>query len=201
MTEMTGFLQAGLAAVTAALEDAGERANLHLHPGTLPRSWAQRLRAKLRELETVLARLIILLAASIHLPVLPLAAPPVRPRARSRHNRLRCYSVKLMPLTPVPPLPAYVAELSRAASLQRAAPVPAAPFLHRLTRLLALAEAPEKAARRLAHRIARLKHRAVDRPVWFPQLNLHRLQAELGLIAGVLPRMLREAHASWYDSG
>ncbi|KJS39015.1 MAG: hypothetical protein VR74_03675 [Hyphomonas sp. BRH_c22] len=85
-------------------------------------------------------------------------------------------------------------------SVRASGPVPAAPFLARVSALYKVLEAPERYAKRLAPSLARQQEGGDPRPVALPMASAYRLRPELGLIATVLPGLLNFALEKWDNS-
>ena len=194
MTQIGGFIGDGLVAVRDTLDEAVARANLHLMPVTVTKTMARRVRATLKVLETILRRLLVLLAAEVALEPVRKSAPRDRRHARARGPR----GFTLLPVMG--------GDLSRLEGVSRFRPEPAwnrtetGTLLDRISRLRQLIENPAPAARRMARLLERLKRKGAPRPVALPQGGLHRHGHELALIAGILPQLTGEALAGWYDT-
>lgn len=201
MERMQGFVETGLAAAGRALQAAGDRAGLHLAPDTLTRPVARRLRSSLRVIETLVRRLLVLIAASLELEDRNRSARPVRDRQTS---------------APVPGRRACVFELMPPATFDPAtfermdATAAHAPhqnytgirlLLDRFHTLRAVIEDPARAARRMARLLAREKEAGALKPICLPQERLHRFDPEFGLIAAALPGLVAEVLPVWYDTG
>ena len=194
MTQLSGFMREGFAAVRDALDDAVARANLHLRPETITKAAARRVRATLKLLETLLRRLLVLMAAELTLD-------PVRERGDREHApnpRKRQRGFVLMPV--------WRSDLLRLEGLETGYPglsrnhTGTSLLLDRVSRLRALIENPHTAAKRMARMLARLKREGALRPMALPQTGLHRQRPELGLVASILPQMIGEALSGWYDT-
>lgn len=85
-------------------------------------------------------------------------------------------------------------------SVRASGPVPAAPFLARVSALYKVLEAPERYAKRLAPSLARQQEGGDPRPVALPMASAYRLRPELGLIATALPGLLNFALEKWDNS-
>ena len=194
MSPTTGFIEEGLAAIGDTLDGAVARADLHLRPETVTKGAARRVRATLRLLETLLRRLLVLMAAELTLA-------PVRERAGDKPASGARRGQRGFTLLPV-----MGGDLSRLAGLDRVRRKPGwnwtttGLLLDRIGRLRQLTENPAPAARRMARLLARLKASRAPRPVAFAQGGLHRHGHQLALIAGILPQMIGEALSDWYDT-
>ena len=208
MSETGDFLQQGFRQAELELVDIVGSANLHLKPETVTRSLRARVRARLKALETILRRLILLMAMALDLaPVKPQAARAAAPLPEgvedvtaSFRAHLTLYNMALMPgatvrleTGPVRPFP----DSSRTFS----GPFPAAPLLARASALFRLLKAPEAAARRMARLLDRMKRRGEGRPWCLPMTRRHLMAPELALLAGVLPGLVNTALEAWADTG
>ena len=201
MTGSSDLISHGLREASLALTNVIGMTNIHLKPLTLPRSLARRASGRLKQLEVIVRRLLTLMALALELA-------PVRPR--------------LTPATPAPlpegteiatfPSPRRFALSARipsghdwsvdglALDRQRTGPVPAAPFLARVSALYKVLEAPDLYAQRLARSLARQQKRGDPKPVALPMASAYRLRPELGMIATALPGLLSAALEKWDNS-
>ncbi|WP_147372305.1 hypothetical protein [Henriciella barbarensis] len=172
---------------------------------------------RLRQLETLLRRLLVLMATElsadfeIKAPVIPEAAKPLSgtsstqtaPSETTRTHPERARSTHTsFPLLRI--LRPYTAEdAARLGALPRRAPRPVDETLlvHRYCTLLKHLQHPERLTRRMARHLARLRAAGEIRPTCLPQPGLHRLSAELGALAACLPAMIGAALSGWYDTG
>ena len=60
---------------------------------------------------------------------------------------------------------------------------------------------PERAARRMAYTLARLRAADAPRPLCLTPLNLKRVSEEISLIAATLPERVAKALSGGYDTG
>ena len=201
MTGSSDLISHGLREAGLALTNIIGMTNIHLKPETLPRSLARRASGRLKQLEVIVRRLLTLMALALELA-------PVRPR--------------LTPATPAPlpegteiatfPSPRRFALSARITSghdwsgdglaldRQRTGPVPAAPFLARVSALYKVLDNPDLHARRLARSLARQQKRGDPKPVALPMASAYRLRPELGMIATALPGLLSAALEKWDNS-
>ena len=205
-----GFIDAGLAALRDALETAAERAGLILRRYKLTRTAARAFRAKVRQLETVLRRLVVLMAADIEIaninPLIPAkagtsssqTAPSQDISSAEPSRRTRPRGFILIPNSQYDP---EKFEALRALPRGVQKPVDETPLVHRYDTLRALIENPHALARRMARHLARWKAAGDSRPHCPAQPGLHRLSAELGAVASLLPRAVNDSLRGWYDSG
>ncbi|MCZ4298304.1 hypothetical protein [Henriciella marina] len=207
-----GFIRDSFNAMIGALECAAERAGLITRHAPVTRAAARRFMSRLRQLETLLRRLLVLMAAELDLGVKPLipaeagisssqTAPSETTRTdpeRARSTSTRTHFPLLRILRP------YTAEdATRLSALPRRPhrPVDETLLVHRYCTLLTHLRHPERLARRMARHLARLRAAGEIRPICQPQPGLHRLSAELGALAACLPAMIAAALSDWYDTG
>ena len=204
MTDSSDLISHGLREASLALTNIIGMTNIHLKPLTLPRSLARRASGRLKQIEIIVRRLLTLMALALELA-------PVRPR--THHT----------PATPMPlpegtetvtfPAPYRFALSGRVqpevdpeasvvfpGSIRAYGPVPAAPFLARVSALYKVLEAPEVHAKRLARSLERQQKRGDPKPVALPMASAYRLRPELGLIATALPGLLSAALEKWDNS-
>ena len=204
MTGNSDLVSHGLREASLALTNIIGMTNIHLKPLTLPRSLMQRASGRLKQLEIIVRRLLTLMALALTLPA-------VRPRTH------------LTPATPAPlpegtetvtfPDPYRFALSGRVqpqvdpeasglfpGCVRASGPVPAAPFLARVSALCKVLEAPELYATRLARSLERQRKRGDPKPVALPMASAYRLRPELGAIATALPGLLSAALEKWENS-
>jgi hypothetical protein len=200
------FIAHGLEQARYVLFNVRNLTDMVRAPVTLRRGTAQRARAKLKILETIVRRLLWLMA-------LGLTLAPVRPRAATGP----------VPLAPgvedvtqsFPSVPACRISLAGRAmdmtltegsghfpdTVRASGPVPAARIFARIIALHELLSAPEAHAKRLARSLERLRRKGEARPVCMPDTGAFRLRAELGLVATALPGMINARLETWESSG
>ncbi|KCZ93339.1 hypothetical protein [Hyphomonas johnsonii] len=198
MTGSSDFITHGLSEARLALTNIIGMTNIHLKPQTLTRSLKRRAMARLVQLEIIVRRLLTLMALALQLA-------PVHPRARAVSTPLPD-GVELISF-PAPRRFALSARLQAAfdpdasvhfpCTVRACGPVPAAPFLDRVSSLYRVLAAPEVHARRLARSLERQKRRGDPRPCALPMVGTYRLRPELGIVATALPGMLAAALESW----
>jgi hypothetical protein len=196
-----GLLEKGLADLKDELYDTLGNANLHLQPETITRCLHARVLAKLKMLETILRRLILLLAMTLELaPVRPRAARTVTPlpdgvedvTASFRAHLPARYRMALMPRPPGLP-----GDFTSVRTARRSGPVLAMPLLRRAAGLLKVMKHPEAAARRMARLIERMKKRGEMKPYCLPLERRHTLRPELALLTGAITLQVNAALADW----
>ena len=177
MSKLTGFIEEGLRAAREAVQVTIDRAQLHLKPETISKRLASYVRGRIRMVETILRRLIILLAAEVEL-----AEPaPAREASRARPARK----------------PGALQALETAPGQKWTA---AGPLLDRLKTLIRHLETPAPLARRMVRTLNARKSRGELRPVLFAQSGLHRLGWELGLVAKALPWHANDVLRDWFNT-
>lgn len=196
-----GFITAGLAAIHDALVGAADKAGLILRHYAITRTAARRFRSSVRALETVLRRLVCLMAVEVELatakPGPDKDAEPARPELRRARQRLPGFV-----LVPLATYDAARFETLRARPrTTSAAPPKIAPLLYRYKTLLTHLKHPGVLARRMARHLAALKSAGEPRPICPPQDRLHRFDATLGLVAAGLPDAINAALEGWYEDG
>jgi len=180
-----------------AIAWAGICVNLHRGPETLSKTARRRCLAQLRQFGIMLRRLITLIALSTEPEPLEKREGRNWFREEAALPKPRCYTFRLVPSVPgLPPAllrPAYDPLAPRS--------VPAAPVIARWTALLDAVKHIDRKAARLARSLQRQRAAGLPRPYILPMANMHRLPAELGLIAGALFVRLRAAFEDWPDTG
>ncbi|MEZ5954466.1 MAG: hypothetical protein R3C13_09205 [Hyphomonas sp.] len=187
----TAFEQARL-----ALTDVIGKAELHLKPRTLTRTLARRTRARLKLLESIVRRLIVLLALS-------LAPSPDRVAPKRTKDQRSVTEIVEDVTATFPQLPVYRLNLLGRVTYyrmdsagfperlaRRTGPALALPLMVHADALLRLLLAPERHAARLARRLRRERGQGMTRPLCPPLSGVHRLRPELGAISAGLPTMI-----------
>jgi hypothetical protein len=196
MSQPTGFIEEGFAAMRAAVVETMDRVGRDFKPA-LSRRLAQSIRAQIRLIETMLRRLLVLLAAETELNPPAPAGPAPRTRA----------PYKAMPrgfqIAPQTRYDAGALEKLRAEGANRAGQncTATAPLLHRLTVLLRHLDHPVPLARRMGRMLEQQKADGDPRPIVMAQAGLHRLHHRIALVAEVLPEKVNTALRQWFDSG
>ena len=206
MSATDDFISRGLQQAEYALLNVRNLTDMVRAPLTLRRGVAQRARARLKMLEVIVRRLVLLLALSLRLaPVRPRAPGPATPLPPCVEDVTHTYPALAAPrrlllagraVDPcaAPPFGLFPCSF-------RAGPVPAAPVFARIIALHRVLAAPEAHARRLARTLARWKKKGEPRPVCLPVAGAYRLRPELGLIASALPGLVTAALGSWPGRG
>nr|WP_321439859.1 hypothetical protein [uncultured Hyphomonas sp.] len=204
MDDQTDLLEQGFTGLRNDLLDTLGEANLHLQPETITRTLHARVRAKLKVIETLLRRLILLLAMTLELaPVRPRAARPAAPLPEGVEDVTASFRAHLPPqyrMVLMPPPSRAPGEFSALAPARRTGPVLAMPLLRRAAGLLKVIKQPDAAARRMARLIERMKTRGDVRPYCLPIAGRHRLRPDLALLAGAIRLKANAALADWPDN-
>jgi hypothetical protein len=214
MIGLDAFIEQGLAAARNALLGVRAEAGLHLEPKTVSKRLRARVRSRLKAIETIVRRLITLMAAALE--VAPAggagatgraAAPTAQPDGAEDVTQSFAalqgpvYHLRLT-ARPVRGLADWHQMLagSGSASALATGPVPAAPLLAQIVALHRVLKDPEPAARRLARHLAGLKASRQPRPICPPSAGDFRLGAELGTVSTALPGLITRALADWPDT-
>ncbi|MEQ8557066.1 MAG: hypothetical protein RIB03_02020 [Henriciella sp.] len=207
-----GFIEAGLKAVRETLVTAADKAGLTMRQYPVTRSGAQRFRGVVRRLETMLRRLLALMAANLDPePARPAPQPPIPPAKTGAPSHPAEPSDTPVP-TPRPrafaltqpggadpeQLHALRSRYGRRPAGDRWAET--GTLLERYRTLLGHLDNPAPLARRMARHLARLKRSGAPCPICAPAPVPSRLGHELGLIATILPQAVGEALSDWYNN-
>ena len=211
MQDTSSFVAAGLRALREEMADLDFMAGLSSGEGGLGRRLYAQLRARLILIETLLRRLLILMAASINIPIIPAKAgtsdsqtAPSRPTATPSHPknpRRRGFPFLPRLRERTPSGSEVFALLSAEHSGPRAAFRSKTPLVHRYCTIMDVLRRPDRAARRMAFTLARLRAAGAPRPLCLTPLNLKRVSEEISLIAATLPERVARALVGWYDTG
>lgn len=222
MQDTSSFVAAGLRALREEMADLDFMAGLSSGEGGLGRRLYTQLRARLILIETLLRRLLILMAASIEVSVKtraphpePVEGPaqagiscsqtaPSQPAAapsHPKHPRKRGFPFLPRLRERTPPGSDLFALLSVEHSGPQAAFRSKTPLVHRYCTIMGVLRHPERAARRMAFTLARLRAAGAPRPLCLAPLNLQRAGEEISLIAATLPERVARALVGWYDTG
>lgn len=207
MDTQTDILRRGLDAAWQAVLGASAIADLHLGPRQITRSAARRISGRLRQIETIVRRLILVLALQVRLkPASPRPAGPVtHPDTAAAPDditvagfpRLSRRRLKLLParrrFEAAPEFPA--------PGLRPAGPVSPLKLMARIAALHTVISDPDAHALRLARSLRRMRKSGEPRPVIAPAESAYRLSPELGAIATLLPTQIHAAFDTWERSG
>ena len=224
MQDTSSFVAAGLRALREEMADLDFMAGLSSGEGGLGRRLYAQLRDRLILIETLLRRLLILMAASIEVSIKmpvphpepvegPEAAKPLSGTSSNqtapsqpatphpKHPRKRGFPFLPRLRERTPPGSDLTALLSAEHSGPRAAFRSKTPLVHRYCTIMGVLRRPERAARRMAFTLARLRAAGAPRPLCLTPLNLKRASEEISLIAATLPERVARALIGWYDTG
>ncbi|WP_018148704.1 hypothetical protein [Henriciella marina] len=194
MTQPTSFIEEGIAAVRDAVVETMDRVNVDFRTD-VTQAVARYARRQIKLLETMLRRLLVLIAAEIELaPAAP--AEPSASKGTSRHTNASAFQ-----LVPSRGPDNGMVERLREIPAEPARPNTAsAPLLHRLGVLLRHLDNPEPLARRMAHMLSAASADGDPRPHVPPQSGLTRVPPRLALMAHALPVHTDEALRKWFDT-
>ena len=201
MSATADFLSQGLAQARDAVISIMVQANLQLRPETLPRTHKRRALGRLRQIEMIIRRLLVLLAFSLKLSPLK----PRKPAPRTQKPELPEGAILIDLPMPYrfalsPPILSYLPVHGFDGYRCQLGPALAAPLIARITALQRVLADPQAFATRLARILERQKKARRPRPVILPIGHTFRLKPELGLVASVLPGLLRLAFEDWDDT-
>ena len=205
MSATDDFISRGLQQAEYALLNVRNLTDMVRAPVMLRRGVAQRAASRLKLLEVIVRRLVLLIALGLRLapvrPRPPGLAAPLPPGvedvthtypALAAPRRLRLAGRAVDPCA-APPFGLFPCSF-------RAGPVPAAPVFARIIALHRVLAAPEAHAKRLARTLDRLKRQGEPRPSCLPVAGAYRLRPELGLVASALPGLVNARLESWNDT-
>ena len=214
MNQDGDLISVGLIEVARAVSDVIAMANLHLGPKKLTRRLAQRAGGRLRLLETIVRRLITLMALSVRLqPAIPRAeetpanaTPPAAlpdwlPEGTVIAEFPRAYPrrLRMLPRTQQFDLSgSFLGQLR--ATIRATGPVSPLRLMARIAALQRVLAAPQAHAKRLACHLALLQKAGEPRPMVGPAQSAYRLWPELGALSTALPGLLTAALESWDNS-
>ncbi|QYJ00665.1 hypothetical protein KUV46_15225 [Thalassovita mediterranea] len=226
MQDTSSFVAAGLRALREEMADLDFMAGLSSGEGGLGRRLYAQLRARLILIETLLRRLLVLMAASIEVSIkmaVPHPEPVEGPEAAQPLSGTSCSNTAPTQPTPTPSHPKHPrrrgfpylprlrectppgSDLFALLSAEHSGPRPAfrskTPLVHRYCTIMGVLRRPERAARRMAFTLARLRTAGAPRPLCLAPLNLKRASEEISLIAATLPERVARALVGWYDTG
>ena len=201
------FITMGLGLAERALIDLMARDNLQLRPERMPRTRRSRTNGRLKQIEQIVRRLIVLMALALQI----VFAPPKK-RARAKTMLPEGVELAIFPgaeerylvLMPraLDPFAAGPFPDSFRTCSGPSGPVPTAKLLARIRAVWRVMKAPDAFAIRLARTLQRIKAKDEPRPMAGPPESAYRLSPELGALATMLPGMLNAAlEESWESSG
>lgn len=198
MTQLAGFIEEGFSTVRDAVVETMDRLSVDFRP-VLTQAVARYARRQIKLVETLLRRLLVLLAAELG----PLA--PVKPStpdvptgtgAAAGESKRSLFQL-------VPSLSAEGPGFDdlRAGAHPAAGPdTDAAPLLHRLGLLLQHLDNPVPLARRMARILNRVKDAGDPRPFMMPLQGLARVPYPVALLAQALPVRGNDVLRRWFDT-
>ena len=206
MSRDTSFITMGLGLAADALREVIARDNLHLRPVHMPRSRRARAGGRLKLVEQIVRRLIVIMALGLHAvfaPPKPRAPAPalpdgveiaIFPGAAEYHLTLLPAPTHLSLSEPFP-------DIARR-DCGNTGPVSTARLLARIRALHRILKSPEAAAKRLARSLQRQKSKGRPSPMVGPAPNAFRLNPALGALSTALPGLLNaKLGLAWNDSG
>ena len=201
MSSQDAFFTMTFRQADRALLDLIGRGRFNLQPDTITRTLKRRTMGRLKQLETIVRRLLFLMAMALKLA--PVAPRPARPRVEPDLPEgtiiIPIYSpyrpFKLITLVAVEGPPDALWRYGRALGRANAWPV-----YYRLARLRAILKDPGKYARRFARLLEKMRKNGTPAPVAMPAGENFRLRPELGAIATALPQLIKQATEGWYDT-
>lgn len=197
MDDQTDLLKQGITDLRNDLFDTQGEANLHLRPETITRTLHARVLAKLKVIETLLRRLILLLAMTLELAPVRRRAAPLPDGVEDVTASFRAHLPPQCRMVLMPSPSGTPANISGVKTIRQSGPVLAMPLLRRAAGLLRIMKQPEAAARRMARLTERMKTRGEARPYCLPLAGRHRLRPELALLAGAIRLKVNAELAAW----
>jgi hypothetical protein len=204
MDAQTDILKRGLEQAGLAVMNASTLANLHLEPKRIARSLARRVSGRLHLLETIVRRLILVMALGLSparaLPRPASTAPePDLPEGveLAIFPRVPTRRLTLLPARQVIEGPSGFPDSSSTSY----GPISPRKLLARIAALRRVIAAPEAHALRLARTLKRLQKNGEPKPMVGPAESAYRLSPELGAIASMLPSQISAGLESWESSG
>lgn len=200
------FVDLGLSEVRIAVAEVVAMTDLQLGVRKITRSLAQRAGARLRMLETIVRRLIMLLALS-----LKLEASPPRPARKTaaagplaglpEGTQLAVFPrAAVRRLALLPRKQAFTGSGPFPDSLRTSGPVFSDKLRDRVIALQRILAAPEAHAIRLARHLRRIRAAGEPKPYVAPMASAYRLRPELGALSVILPEQLNAAFELWDNS-
>lgn len=198
MTQLAGFIEEGFSTVRDAVVETMDRLSVDFRP-TLTQAVARYARRQIKLVETLLRRLLVLLAAELG----PLA--PVKPStpdaptgtgAAVRESKRSLFQLVPSLSTEGPGFD----DLRGGAHPATGPDTDAAPLLHRLGLLLQHLDNPVPLARRMARILNRVKAAGEPRPFMMPLQGLVRVPHPVALLAQALPVRGNDVLRRWFNT-
>lgn len=200
------FIAHGLEQARYVLFNVRNLTDMVRAPVTLRRGTAARARAQLKILETIVRRLLWLIALGLTLaPVRPRAATGPAPLAQGVEDVTQSFpsvpTCRISLAGRAMDMQLHEGSVLFPCTVRASGPVPAAPIFARIIALHGLLSVPQAHAKRLARSLERLRRKGEARPVCMPDTGAFRLRAELGLVATALPGLINARLETWESSG
>ena len=198
MTQLTGFIEEGFSTVRDAVVETMDRLSVDFRP-VLTQAVARYARRQIKLVETLLRRLLVLLAAELGPPA---PVKPSTPDAPTGTGAAAPESKRsLFQLVPsLNPVGSGFDDLRAGAHPATGPDTDAAPLLHRLGLLLQHLDNPVPLARRMARILNRVKAAGDPRPFMMPLQGLARVPHPVALLAQALPVRGNDVLRRWFDT-
>ena len=206
MNAQAEILERGLEQAALAVLGASALGNLHLEPSHIGRGLAQRISGRLRQVESLVRRILFLMALRLAYVPAPKAdaAPRPAPALPDGVELAEFPRVAVRRLSLLPPKRAFGTDAqfpdTLQARLRPGGPVSPARLVQRIAALRRVFKDPDGHAKRLARHLYRLKSAGEPRPMIGPADSAYRLSPELGALATLLPSQIHAALDGWDSS-
>ena len=206
MNAQANILERGLEQAALAVLGASALGNLHLEPSHIGRGLAQRISGRLRQVESLVRRILFLMALRLNYVPAPKAdaAPRPAPALPDGVELAEFPRVAVRRLSLLPPKRAFGTDAqfpdTLQARLRPCGPVSPARLVQRIAALRRVFKDPDGHVKRLARHLYRLKSAGEPRPMIGPADSAYRLSPELGALATLLPSQIHAALDGWDSS-
>ena len=208
MNAQANILERGLEQAALAVLGASALGNLHLEPSHIGRGLAQRISGRLRQVESLVRRILFLMALRLAYVPAPNADAVPRPAAAPALpdgvELAEFPRVTVRRLSLLPPKRAFGTDAqfpdTLQARLRPGGPVSPARLVQRIAALRRVFKDPDGHVKRLARHLYRLKSAGAPRPMIVPADSAYRLSPELGALATLLPSQIHAALDGWDSS-
>ena len=206
MNAQANILERGLEQAALAVLGASALGNLHLEPSHIGRGLAQRISGRLRQVESLVRRILFLMALRLAYVPVPKAdaAPRPAPALPDGVELVEFPRVTMRRLSLLPPKRAFGTDAqfpdTLQARLRPGGPVSPARLVQRIAALRRVFKDPDGHVKRLARHLYRLKSAGEPRPMIGPADSAYRLSPELGALATLLPSQIHAALDGWDSS-